>query len=162
MRKIFVLIAVLMLLGTACGKSSTKATTGSNPPVALDGTVNDGKLGEAKNGAVTIEQDDFYFNPAYTKAPAGSAVTVTLKNEGTVKHTFTIDALSVDQEVDAGKSVDVKVTLPASGAVEYYCRFHVGQGMHGAFYSKAGDTLAGAQPSGAIVTTSTTAYKSGY
>jgi plastocyanin len=154
MRKILVVVAVLGLLGTACGKDSSNTTAASDAPVALDGKVNDGKLGEVTSGAITIEQDDFYFNPAYTKAASGTEVEVMLKNEGSTKHTFTIDALKVDQEVDPGASVKVMVTLPAAGALEYYCRFHVGQGMHGAFYAKKGDTVsAGASTGGGQTST---------
>ena len=56
-----------------------------------------------------------------------------MNNEGDSTHTFTIDGLGVDQELKPGESADIDVTLPASGTVAYYCRFHKGQGMQGAF-----------------------------
>jgi plastocyanin len=36
----------------------------------------------------------------------------------------------------------VDVTLPESGTVVFYCRFHRDRGMQGAFYFNEGDTVA--------------------
>ena len=110
----------------------------------LEGTVNDeGGTGEVSNGEVEMELDDFYFGPTFTQAEAGSAVTVSLFNEGDTLHTFTIDSLGIDEEVEPGATVEVEVTLPDSGAIRYYCRLHADQGMQGAFYANAGDTVDG-------------------
>jgi len=68
-------------------------------------------------------------------------VTVELVNEGNATHTFTSDALGVDEDVDASESSSVTVTLPEEGAVEFHCRFHEGQGMRGAFYFNEGDQV---------------------
>ena len=108
----------------------------------LEGTVNDdGGNGEVSGGEIEVELDDFYFGPTYTKAEAGSTVTLSLLNEGDAAHTFTIDSLDVDEEVQPGDSVEVEVTLPDSGAVRYYCRFHADRGMQGAFYANEGDAV---------------------
>jgi plastocyanin len=159
------LVTALALL-TACGgggdggepqASGTSTTAAGSPaggaPVALAGTVND--HGSKDLGTATeteIELDDFYFGPTYVRARPGTTLTIELENEGDAPHTFTIDGLGVDQTVQPGAKAEATVTLPASGAVRFYCRFHQGQGMQGAFYFQPGDTVApangGASPSG--------------
>jgi plastocyanin len=148
------LATVIALAATGCAKDKTASPgDAGKAPVALSGTVNDhgGKDISGKN-EVEVEQDDFYFNPTFVKAKPGSTVKVTLSNEGTVPHTFTIDALHVDQTIPKGEKKVVTVTLPSSGAVAFYCKFHKGQGMQGAFYFNAGDSVGsgggGTTPSG--------------
>jgi plastocyanin len=101
----------------------------------LSGKVNvESKLeAEPSGGAVETELDDFYFGPTFVKAEPGSTVKVELHNEGSLEHTFTIDSANIDETLqpDATKTVTVKV--PSSGSLAYYCRFHQGQGMQGAF-----------------------------
>ena len=149
------LATVIALAATGCGKDKTESPSeAGKAPVTLSGTVNDhGTKDLGSKDELEVEQDDFYFNPTFIKAKPGSTVKVELSNEGTVPHTFTIDALHVDQTLNKGESKDVMVTLPSSGAVAFYCKFHKGQGMQGAFYFTAGDTVGsggggGTTPSG--------------
>jgi plastocyanin len=73
------------------------------------------------------------------KVKPGEKVTIELKNEGSATHTFTSDALNVDQQVSAGKSKKFTVTVPSSGAAfQFHCDFHEGKGMQGAFFTKTG------------------------
>ena len=145
MRKILLTAAVLVLAIAACGddddESGGDGDGGGGAPVELQGTVNEGETGEVSNGEIEMELDNFYFGPAYTKAEAGSTVTVELENEGDATHTFTIDSLDIDEEVAPGDTAEVEVTMPSSGAIRYYCRFHDSQGMQGAFYANDGDTV---------------------
>ena len=46
-----------------------------------------------------------------------------------VAHTFTVPAQNIDVTIAPNQSTTVTVTLPASGAVSYYCRFHRDLGM---------------------------------
>ena len=145
MRKILLIGAALVLVTAACGDDDDGGGSGDSSaeaPVELEGTVNDeGGSGEVSNGEVEMELDNFYFGPTFTQAEAGSSVTISLFNEGSTQHTFTIDSLGVDEELAPEATVEVEVTLPESGAVRYYCRFHADQGMQGAFYANAGDTV---------------------
>lgn len=126
----------------------TSAPGTSAPPVTLSGTVNDhGTKDLAGADEVDVELDDFYFGPTFIKAAPGAQVKVELENEGKAPHTFTIDALKVDQTVQPGEDATVTVTLPASGPVAFYCKFHKAQGMQGAFYFAAGGSAAGASGS---------------
>src|SRR5215207_9853949 len=114
--------------GTAAG-----ATTAA-PAVSLPGTVNDHGAGTVEaNGTLEMELDDFYFGPTFVTGPAGAKVKLELANEGTKSHTFTIDAAKIDQQLDPDGKATVEVTLPASGTLAFYCKFHVSGGMQGAF-----------------------------
>jgi plastocyanin len=129
-------VAVLAVTAVGCGgdDSTDTSTAASAPPVSLDGRVNDhGSTDLGSSTDLDLELDDSYFAPTFVKADPGSTVTVTLTNEGDAPHTFTIDDLGVDEQVQPGASATVEVELPEEGTLAYYCRFHVAGGMQGAF-----------------------------
>lgn len=99
----------------------------------LEGTVNDRGTATLEGDQLEMELDNFYFEPTFVEAPGGSTVSVELTNEGEAAHTFTIDSLNIDQELQPGESRTVEVELPEEGQLVFYCRFHDGQGMKGAF-----------------------------
>jgi plastocyanin len=103
--------------------------------------VSDHGAGEIEGDELELEVDDNYFAPTFVRGTSGQEVTVQLVNEGDASHTFTIDSLSVDEELEGGAESSVTLTLPDEGAVEFYCRFHEGTGMRGAFYFNEGDTV---------------------
>jgi plastocyanin len=123
----------MALLAIGCGDSGSGAS--SEPPlVALSGAVtNHGTKDIGSATKLDLELDDLYFAPTFIKAKPGSAVEISLKNNGKVKHTFTIDETSTNVELAAGQKSSVTVTLPASGALAFYCSIHRGSGMQGAF-----------------------------
>ena len=75
---------------------------------------------------------DNYFEPTVLKGKPGQKVTLELKNEGKVAHTFTMAAQSVDQEVQPGDEAEADVTFPKSGELGFVCKFHQSSGMVGA------------------------------
>ena len=154
MRKILALIVAAIAATALAGGAAVAGESKKSPPVSLEGEVTNKGEKTVKKGKISIEADDFYFKPTFSKAKLGTEVSVRLKNEGKTQHTFTIPSLGIDSVLDAGKKATVKVTLPTDGALAYYCRFHGapptgGQGMQGAFFSKKGEALstgAGAAP----------------
>ena len=130
------LVAALVvgLTTSAFAVVALPATAAKKPPVKLSGKVTNEGIGKVKNGAVTIEADDFSFEKTFLKSPAGS-VEVTVENEGDAPHTFTIDGQDVDEQLAPGKSATVTVDVTDGQPVEFYCRFHSGSGMKGAFYT---------------------------
>ncbi len=155
----FLLVAV-MLVGAACSKSSspsgtttgaaTGATTGATSAATTGATS--GESGESGGGTTTIdgekandhgsadlagrsvfsiETDDYYFDPTTMKGTAGEKVTLTLKNESSTEHNFTIDAQKVDVDIDGGETKTVTITFPKSGSVEFHCEYHHSLGMVG-------------------------------
>jgi plastocyanin len=170
--RVSVLVGAIGLALAGCGssgKTSTSSSSGSAAassaaatPVSLPGTVNQPKTGDATSGTLAVELDDFYFGPSFIKVTPGSNVTLQLKNEGKSTHTFTSTSLAVDKTLKPGEATSVEVTLPAAGATAFHCRFHEGQGMQGAFFTKDGDTVnaagSGAGSSGATTTSSADGY----
>lgn len=91
--------------GEATGSGTTDQATG-----ATDGA--------AGGTAITIE--GFAFDPASIEVSGETTLTIT--NNDTAAHTFTLDDDSVDEELAAGESVDVTVNV--SETTGFHCRFH--------------------------------------
>lgn len=165
MRKVLALTGVAFAaIALADSPAFAGLPTKSKPPVTLEGKVTNKGTKTVKNGKVSIEADDFYFKSTFLKAKPGSTVTVSLKNDGKTQHTFTIDALGIDRALVPEQSATVTVTLPATGATNFYCRFHgpegSNQGMQGALFSKKGESVntgSGATPSSSAATPTTAA-----
>ena len=158
MRKLGMVMLVLAVVTTACGSDdgddvgsadTTAATAASDDPgVELSGKVNDEGAEDATGASsLEVEADDFYFKPTFIKVTSGQKLTLELKNEGEAGHTFTSTDLDVDQELAAGATASVEITVPESEAVLFFCRFHQAGGMQGALYTRAGAKV-GATPSG--------------
>ena len=148
MGKLIVFASAMALLAVACGGDDSSGESSDPPLVALSGAVtNHGTKDLGSATKIELELDDLYFAPTFIKAAPGATVEISLKNEGKVKHTFTIDETSTNVELDAGQKSSVKVTLPASGALAFYCSFHRGSGMQGAF------SVSGAAASSGVTTT---------
>jgi plastocyanin len=84
------------------------------------------------SGTTEVELDDYYFDPTVLKGKPGQKVTLELKNEGKVEHNFSIDAQHIDKDIEPGKSATVSVTIPQSGQISFYCKYHKSRGMAGA------------------------------
>jgi len=168
MRAIAIAALIAAFVASGCLKRTSSSVTSASPevsavpaaspPVTLSGTVNNhGTKDIAMDTKVSLEQDNFYFDPTFIKAEPGAALTVTLKNDGKVAHTFTIDSLHVDQTLQPDQTKTVTFTLPSSGTVPFYCKFHRSMGMQGAFFFTAGAVA----PTGTPAPTSS-GYSSGY
>ena len=127
--------AVCLLVGAAaCGgygddkKSEEGTTTIGGVQAESHGT----KDVSGETGKVEIEMYDNYFEPTILEGKPGQKVTIELKNEGKVAHTFTISEQSVDQEVEPADAAEVDVTFPESGELTFVCKFHQSSGMVGA------------------------------
>ena len=128
MRKV-VLVAVLTvaLVAAGCG--------GDDDDADVDSGSQSGTGGET---SVVVSADDFAFDPATVDAEAGETLTLEIQNVGDAPHTFTVDELDIDEEIPSGESIEVEVTVPDSGGVDFYCRFHEGRGMKGAIGAGGG------------------------
>jgi plastocyanin len=150
-----VLVALALSLGlvaTGCAEEEPSLTAGGGGDdqdegheergtvsIAGQEATNRGSKDVAGVGEVELELDDFYFSPTVLEGEAGQTLTVTMHNEGDAPHTFTVDDVDVDQELQPGdEGVSAEVTFPDSGALVFYCRFHRDGGMLGAL-SVGGD-----------------------
>jgi plastocyanin len=143
MKRGVVIVAGCLLLLTAagCGSSSSSSSGGTTAEKSGGGgqraiagvNANDhGTKAVEDNGKTEVELDDFYFEPTVLEGKPGQKVTLELKNEGGTEHSFTIDSEKIDKELGPGEEADVDVTIPKSGVVSFYCKFHKSSGMAGA------------------------------
>jgi plastocyanin len=137
----FALALALGLTASACGGDESSLTAGgggqggeAKDTVTIAGqeATSHGSTDVTGMEDLDVEVDDFYFAPTVLEGEAGQSLALTLSNEGDAPHTFTIDALDVDEELDPGtEDVTVDVTFPDSGALVFYCRLHADGGMLG-------------------------------
>jgi plastocyanin len=152
----------LGLVASACGESPPAAGGGDQQEDQGEGrqeqgdvtiagrlATNHGSEDVAGASETEVELDDFYFGPTVLEGDAGQQLTLTLFNEGDAPHTFTIDELRIDEELEPGTTdVTVEVTFPDSGALPFYCRFHESGGMVGGL--SVGGDLEAAQVGGSM------------
>jgi len=139
------LVAVLAMVAAACGGGNGNSGATGTPGATEGGggessgtmtigsdTANDhGSKDVSGQSSIEVELDDFYFEPTVLRGTPGQQIKLELMNEGTAEHNFTLEEQSIDQDLEAGKSGDVTVTFPDSGFLEFYCKYHRGQGMVG-------------------------------
>jgi plastocyanin len=124
---------VSMVLVASCGGNDEESSEGGTTTIG-DVAANDhGTKDVSGESKVEVELDDDYFEPTVLEGKAGERVTLELKNEGGSEHNLTIDELKIDQDVEPGDEAEVEVTFPESGTLTFYCKYHRGQGMAGAF-----------------------------
>lgn len=144
MRRGLVIIAgcVVLLAAAGCGSSSSSSSGGTTTEESSGGggqktiagvQANDhGTKAVEDSGKTEVELDDFYFKPTVLEGKPGQKVELELKNEGQTEHTFTIDSQNVNKDLGPGEEAEVEVTIPKSGVVSFYCKFHKSSGMAGA------------------------------
>jgi plastocyanin len=181
MRKFAVLVITVVTASclVACGssaksaKSSTKDAAASAAPntnglaakAGLTGKVNFDSdptniVATPTSDTQEIELSSYYIGPSFINVKAGTTLHATLKNAGKITHTFTIDSLHIDKTLSPGATATVDITIPASGALQFYCRFHRSMGMQGAIFATSA-TSGASQTTAATAATSTTS-SSGY
>lgn len=109
--------------------------------IAGQEATNRGSQDVTGDSQVTVELSDFAFAPTVLEGEAGQSLSVDLSNVGMAPHTFTVDDQDVDVQLGAGESGQADVTFPDSGALVFYCRFHISGGMLGGL-SVGGDLAA--------------------
>lgn len=81
--------------------------------------------------SIEVELNDDFFNPKVINIPIGTTTMLILKNKGQKEHTFTVEKLGIDAEVEPGKEKTVSVKPKQPGTYELICRYHFQQGMVG-------------------------------
>jgi plastocyanin len=142
-RGVFAIAVVLLAAGCGGygGKSKSSGSEGGKTTVAGVSANNHGT--KSVSGEAEVELYDYYFEPTVLKGKPGSSVTLELKNEGSVEHNFTIDSQGIDKDLQPGKDVKVSVTIPKSGVVSFYCKYHKSRGMAGALTGGANGGMTG-------------------
>jgi plastocyanin len=102
-----VLAAVVMAMGAAA--CSGEGSDPTEPPADDGGPV---------DGVVTVTIAGFAFEPSSVALPAGD--TLTIRNEDSAAHTFTMDDGSLDVSLEPGQQVEV---TPETGG-PFHCEIH--------------------------------------
>ncbi len=110
---------------------SASSSGGGTIQVGSDTANNHGSKDVSGASSVEVEMDDFYFGPTVITGSPGQSLKIELKNEGSALHNFSIPGQSIDQDVQTGQSSTVTVTIPQSGFVEFFCKYHKSVGMLG-------------------------------
>jgi plastocyanin len=164
---VIVAFGVLLLTAAGCGgkygsssnsqSSTTKSGSGGGQKSIAGVNVNDHGT-KSVSGKTEVELDDFYFKPTVLQGKPGEKVTLELKNEGKVEHTFTIDSQNIDQDLQPGDTAEVTVSIPKSGVVSFYCKFHKSSGMAGALAVAGSGGMTGGGGTGGTTTSSYDGY----
>ena len=134
MRRSLILAAAALLLA-ACSSSSSTVPTPA------------GSSGGGSGATLSITAKDFAFSPTALTADAGT-VNVTITNDGSALHSFTLDDGSVSQDIPPGTSKTV--TLNLTGSVAFHCQYHPTQMM--GTITVGGAAVTGATPSASTTT----------
>jgi plastocyanin len=133
--KLALLTAVLLLIAAGCGGGSEEGAEGGTTTVAGVAASDHGTTDAAGEEELKVELDDNYFEPTVIKGSPGQSLKLELENEGQAEHNFTLEDQGIDQDVEASEEAEVTVTIPESGEVSFYCKYHKSLGMAGALTS---------------------------
>ncbi|MFZ7945949.1 cupredoxin domain-containing protein [Neobacillus sp. 19] len=81
--------------------------------------------------AIEVKMNDDYFDPKVITILNGKTTPLILKNEGKREHTFTVEKLGIDVEVQPGKEKTITVSPKEPGTYQLICRYHFTKGMDG-------------------------------
>ncbi len=102
---------------TSSQSNATSASASSPADYSLDIAMNDANA-------------DYSFNPRDITVKAGETVTLKLTSANEF-HSFTVDDLGIDVEVDAGTTEEITFTFSDSGSFDLICIPHESLGMVG-------------------------------
>lgn len=112
---------ILVATGAAVGLIVVLAGCGAGEQAA--GDVHKGAAGA---GAVRVVMQDDRFQPADLRVPAGSPVTLEVRNDGQKNHNLTIAGLDVSTgPMRHGDVTTVRFTAP-KGTTQFRCTWHPG------------------------------------
>jgi YVTN family beta-propeller protein len=78
-----------------------------------------------------LEADDYYFAPTFLRGEPGQQLTLEIENESGTLHNISLPEQHIDKDIPPKGKVKVEVTIPSSGVVHFFCKFHGALGMNG-------------------------------
>ncbi|HEY3211416.1 MAG TPA: cupredoxin domain-containing protein [Actinomycetota bacterium] len=132
--RLLVLFLALGLVAAACSSKKSEGSEGGGGTMTIgsDKANNHGTKDFSGKDEAEVELDNFYFSPTELKGTAGSQIKLELDNEAKgALHNFTLQDQNIDMDVPSGQKVDVTVTFPQSGFLEFFCKYHKSRGMVG-------------------------------
>lgn len=126
--RLILALSALMLVGAACGGDSeappegeTAVENGATGVTGPTGTTEPtGPTGDG--GAVTVQANNFSFDPSELEVSSGTTIEVRNGNANT-PHTFTVIGTDIDVELGGLESGTTTIDLDP-GTYDFECRFH--------------------------------------
>jgi plastocyanin len=90
--------------------------------------------GRRASGMATFDLDagDFYFKGTFIQGEPGQTLTLQIRNVAGQVHNFSLPAQGLDRDIPLlGARINVDVTYPESGTVQFFCKYHTARGMNG-------------------------------
>jgi plastocyanin len=109
----------VVLVLAACGGDDEDGGDGGDTTGGATGETS-GATGETGGGGTEISIEGFAFSPSSLEVSGETTLTIT--NNDSAAHTFTLDDGSVDEEIGEGESVEV--TVNPSESTGFHCEFH--------------------------------------
>jgi plastocyanin len=79
-----------------------------------------------------LDAGDFYFKGTFIRGDPGQKLTLQMNNPAQQVHNISIPEQVLDQDLPPGLDrVNVDVTFPMSGGVQFFCKYHTARGMNG-------------------------------
>ena len=99
------MVALLPMLVVACGGTDTGASGGAAAAINLTAKGNQ-------------------FSPQGFTAPANATETITVANQDSVEHNFSVGELGVSHDIEAGKSETFTFDTKGDAALVFFCKYH--------------------------------------
>lgn len=80
---------------------------------------------------ISVEVEDYVFKPASITARPGDRLLMRVTSRSSTLHNVTVPAQGIDRDIEPGSAVEILVTLPGSGGVPFFCKFHAALGQRG-------------------------------
>ena len=120
--------------------------------VAACSSGGDGTGGQPASTELTTSIVEYQFTPDTWKVPAGEQITITITNDGALKHEWVLlqggvritteaefeeDTVNVEQEVEPGETQTLTFQAPAAGTYQVICAIpgHFDAGLKGVLNS---------------------------
>ncbi len=104
-RRLIFLIALAALATMALAACGGGSNSGGNSPLN-----------------VSMTATEFKYDPSVINASPGQTINLTVKNIGSVQHTWVLDQGNIKMTIDPGKSETKTFTAPtAPGTYQFYC-----------------------------------------
>ncbi len=138
-RSLLVSLAVLTLAVAGCSKSSTTTSAGTTGVTGTTGGTGTGATGatgtpanctDLSQGSVfKLTQQNFAFHPPCVIARSEQSISIA--NQDSVLHNFTITGTQVDVDIQPGTTFNGESAGLAPGTYPFFCKFHQARGMVG-------------------------------
>jgi YVTN family beta-propeller protein len=80
---------------------------------------------------VHMDAEDYAFHPAAVAERPGTALRLRVTSRSSTLHNFTLPAQRIDRDIGPGNTVEIKLAIPVSGSVPFFCKFHTALGQRG-------------------------------